>query len=62
MKIYEIVSNIISETASAGATSSANIGTVVNRRINAANFHSAATLEDHRHQTERILQAIAPAQ
>jgi hypothetical protein len=38
------------------------IGTVVNRRINAANFHSAATLEDHRHQTERILQAIAPAQ
>ncbi len=38
------------------------IGTVVNRRINAANFHSVATLEDHRHQTEQILQAIAPAQ
>ena len=30
MKIREITSNMISETASAGATSSANIGTVVN--------------------------------
>ncbi len=38
------------------------IGTVINRRINAANFHSAATLEDHRNQTDQILQAIAPVQ
>ncbi len=38
------------------------IGTVINRRISNAKYHSAATLEEHRHQTEHILQAIAPAQ
>ncbi len=38
------------------------IGTVINRRISAANSHSAVTLEDHRHQTDIILQAIAPVQ
>ncbi len=38
------------------------IGTVINRRISAANSHGAVTLEDHRHQTDIILQAIAPVQ
>jgi hypothetical protein len=38
------------------------IGTVINRRINAANSHCAPTIEEHRRQTGMILQAVAPAQ
>ena len=38
------------------------MGTVINRRINNVKYHSAATLEDHRHQTEHILQAMARGQ
>ena len=38
------------------------IGTVINRRINAASGHSAPTIEDHRRQTDEILQSIARAQ
>jgi hypothetical protein len=38
------------------------IGTVINRRINAANSHCAPTIEEHRRQTGMILQAVALAQ
>ena len=39
-----------------------SIGSVISRRINAANNHSVPTIEEYRSQTERILQSIAPAQ
>ncbi len=38
------------------------IGTVVNRRINAANNHRAASLEEFQRNTEFLLEAVTPAQ
>ena len=38
------------------------IGSVISRRINAANSHSVPTIEEYRRQTDMILQSAVPAQ